>query len=126
MSDLSYPLMVCFSVIDSAAFCSDTYCDTLYIVEDSTASLYNSEIQEFKLYPNPTSSNLTVELSRLKESSTLFIYNMVGEIVLNEIIADGEAVKQLDLSGLPKGLYVMTLRETYSNEQIWIEKFAKQ
>ena len=55
---------------------------------------------DFKLYPNPASSQITIELEGMQK---VMVYNALGQTILNKE-ADSNMM-QLDLSGLENGLY---------------------
>ena len=63
-----------------------------------------------KLYPNPTSGLITIELEGLQK---VMVYNALGQVLLNKE-ANSDAL-QVDLSGFEDGLYwvkVMTQNGT--------------
>ena len=71
-------------------------------------------LKEFSVYPNPTSGNLTLtmEMSEGFEGPvTLKVYSLIGQEMMKENIAPFSGVKQmrLDLSSLPKGLYMVEI-----------------
>ena len=67
---------------------------------------FDDEISTFIIYPNPVSSLLTLKLSSsITIESTIQIINLFGQVVYFEKINDEET--QIDISRLPKGIYVM-------------------
>ncbi len=80
---------------------SSTTCWPLSLVSNQ------KEQVDFKCYPNPASTILTIELtSSKKELVQIEMYNMVGELVLKTDI-QSETKIQINISSLPKGLYVI-------------------
>ena len=73
----------------------------------------NSQLTEFKAYPNPTSTNATISYSLKGQAPvSLQVYNMVGERVINQYIgtqAAGNYTTQLDMSSLSSGIYLVNL-----------------
>ncbi|MGB0888053.1 MAG: CotH kinase family protein [Vicingaceae bacterium] len=64
----------------------------------------NREENNFKVYPNPTDRNITIELDNYEEES-LYIFNVVGKIVYQKIITDNNL--NIDVSDWPKGIYII-------------------
>ncbi len=57
-----------------------------------------------KLYPNPTSDNLNIEIPFVKnETNTVFIYNTLGNLVKTIFVQKTQ--NKIDVSDLAKGLY---------------------
>ena len=70
-------------------------------------SLYNNYIDKnlFTIYPNPTNGYIFIESK--KNISEVFIYNNLGELVLND--NNLNKYKSLDLSNFTKGVYYIKL-----------------
>lgn len=64
----------------------------------------------FKVYPNPTTGLLTLELFETKQSSPylLEIYNSKGNRLTMKCI-DQSSHRSINLSGLPSGIYLIAL-----------------
>lgn len=82
--------------------------------------------EELNVYPNPSSSKITCEfeLSETK-SVTIEIKNMLGQTVKTidkKIFEIGKNKSEIDISDLPKGLYIL---EFQSKEQSSFKKFIK-
>lgn len=77
--------------------------------QESTNSygLVNTEISDFKLYPNPVYNGLVHITTKNNEEKDITIYNVFGEIVLQERIK----VKSLNISRLVPGVYVVRVTE---------------
>ncbi len=66
--------------------------------------------QQFALYPNPTTGNLTVKINLEQDSpaATLSVKNLIGSEVMTLNLSNlvfGDNVRSLDLSTLPSGIY---------------------
>ncbi len=81
-------------------------CDSIVITELSVVvsipTLTNNNI---KIYPNPTTDQLTIEWSGSEATLPITIYNQLGQVVLSNSISIGK--NSLDVSGLPAGVYVL-------------------
>ena len=60
----------------------------------------------FKLYPNPTNSTFSIELSNFSNSKGISIYNAVGQLMLPQKTAE----KTFDVSSYAKGMYVVEVQ----------------
>ena len=76
---------------------------TIYATTSEYVSLQAPEDNVFDIYPNPTSGMVTVE-----GNTTITIIDIQGRIMMTEAI---EGRKSIDISGLPKGVYVV--RDNY-------------
>ena len=100
-----YYRLTAFYLADNGETCESDFATTLnnpdqnYVAIDLTAT---DEYQalDFKLYPNPTSGQITIALEGMQK---VLVYNTMGQALLNKE-ANGDAL-QLDLSGFEDGLY---------------------
>ena len=100
-----YYRLTAFYLADNGETCESDYATTLndpeqnYVAIDLTSTDENQALN-FKLYPNPTSGQITVTLEGLQK---VVVYNTLGQILFNkEVNSD---LLQLDLSGFGNGLY---------------------
>jgi hypothetical protein len=64
-----------------------------------------------KLYPNPTSGELIIELEEITKGKVeIQVYNTLGQLVYTESPDDGASTYQLSLEVLPKGQYLLQLK----------------
>ncbi|MFC6996482.1 T9SS type A sorting domain-containing protein [Rufibacter roseus] len=61
------------------------------------------------VYPNPSTTEFTVELSTSAKSARVVLYNMNGQPVLNQVLQGPS--QTLSVGHLPKGVYVLNLVE---------------
>jgi hypothetical protein len=100
-----YYRLTAFYLADNGETCESDYAATLndpeqnYISIDLTLTEENLE-SSLKLYPNPTSGLITIELEGLQK---VMIYNALGQVLLDKE-TNGDAL-QLDLSEFEDGLY---------------------
>jgi hypothetical protein len=94
--------------------CSYTIWDTIVIgikVDDTRLAKMRSE--SLRIYPSPVTDRLTikVENSRWYEDfKNITISDRLGRMVYQSAVSLGDAEIQLDVSGLPDGLYFIDLR----------------
>ena len=71
----------------------------------------NNPALSFKLYPNPAANVLHIEFTNsATESYRVEVFNSLGSMVLSKNKEDGNNLKEtLDVSNLPKGLYVVNI-----------------
>lgn len=67
----------------------------------------------FRMYPNPTTSNITIEATT-NTSYTIQLINLLGEMVYNTSQSAG-AKAIIDGGTLPKGIYIVQMRDMQSN-----------
>ncbi|MCT4623494.1 MAG: PKD domain-containing protein [Schleiferiaceae bacterium] len=141
----TYPLCLSIQTTVGGAICSDLYCDTLKvdslgnIIQKSTGATITlnvldpntisidewQSIQEIKLFPNPTNSNLNIEFTSNRRARVKFeIVDLKGSIYS---IGEGESqvgenTFQVDLSSLSKGVYTLIIQDS---ENIYYEKIIK-
>lgn len=62
------------------------------------------------VYPNPFTDKVNVELSRVTaQSATIQVVNNFGQIVMTESIPSGQARKEIDMSFLDAGFYIIRI-----------------
>jgi PKD repeat protein len=65
---------------------------------------------QVKVYPNPTSKVVNIELTGITNKSTIKVYNLVGENILTrEVDPTFNNIIQLDLSSNNSGIYLVTV-----------------
>lgn len=60
-----------------------------------------------KVYPNPVVDNLSIDLMEYTGESVLYIYNVMGKLLLKQILYERES--DIDFSGYPAGIYVVKI-----------------
>jgi len=85
---------------------------TLSACESScVTSINESDIQNIEIYPNPSSGMFTIEFrSIIEKKSNISILNSIGNVVFSEELMIGESSKDIDLSELSKGIYLIELQ----------------
>lgn len=86
-----------------------------YIEFDVKGATGMKELErQFKIYPNPASDQLFIELNDLAHELDVEVYNMTGQLVMNEIFRNTSMIS-LDVSGLTEGIYVLKFNADKDN-----------
>ncbi len=74
---------------------------------------YDDEI-EITVYPNPTSDIIYIDYNLNRyDHAFMVLYNLLGEALLREEVYISTATVKMDLSGLPKGVYLLNVYNEY-------------
>jgi len=85
---------------------------------------HHIEYTNINLFPNPTQSTLTIQLSEAsKEPLTIQIKNTLGQTIKTFQLQAGNKELEIDVSSFSEGLYFV---QCQSGERIIIKKFIKQ
>ena len=76
------------------------------MIECSTASINEHSKDNFRVYPNPVNSELTIEMD-LSEEIKYRIYSTIGKLVSSGKLNSN--LKTIDLSSLPPNIYVLNI-----------------
>lgn len=76
------------------------------LIECSTASINEYSKDNFRVYPNPVNSELTIEMD-LSEEKKYRIYSTIGELVSSGKLNSN--LNTIDLSSLPPNIYVLNI-----------------
>jgi hypothetical protein len=100
-----YYRLTAFYLADNGETCESDYATTLndpnqnYVAIDLTSTDENQAL-DFKLYPNPTSGQITIALEGMQK---VLVYNTLGQALLDKEASSD--MLRLDLSGFGNGLY---------------------
>lgn len=75
---------------------------------------FKSELEDLKIYPNPSNGNFVVEFTGSKRKDTsVEVYDLNGRVVFSGEAAKAEGMQQLslDLSDEDKGVYILQIRQ---------------
>ncbi len=93
--------------------------DTVIVtVENCKNELTKGELDNnFKVFPNPSTGILNVNISNLNNDLNLILINLNGSIVFTDKVNSikGGYTKQIDLSGFAKGVYFVRLFNSNQN-----------
>ena len=83
----------------------NAYFDAIELVNSATATVDKLDSDQVKLYPNPTSSHITIESKRVASSIT--ITNSFGVVEISSTTS--QKVNTLDISNLSQGTYFVSV-----------------
>jgi len=122
---------ICLTITDSTG-CTNTFCDTSYIQKSTNSIIYvqvipntitgiptNELSNNFKVYPNPTSGNLTISLT--DNIKSIEIINLLGENIYCSLTNNNQTKTEIDLTSIPKGIYFVKVD---NGEKVFIEKIV--
>ncbi|MFZ4402296.1 MAG: T9SS type A sorting domain-containing protein [Bacteroidales bacterium] len=93
--------------------------------DTTTLSIKNYEkiIPNINIYPNPATSNVTINLQQLThlQNTTVSIYDIQGKLLLQQNITQPQT--ELNIASLAKGIYVVKVN---NNKQSLVSKFVKE
>jgi photosystem II stability/assembly factor-like uncharacterized protein len=81
-----------------------------FIIEGSTLNLEENIQNNINLYPNPSNGNLTVTWKPTSEASNIKIYNLLGRLILNQNINEGQQRLDLNMTKEASGIYFIKLK----------------
>lgn len=82
---------------------------SLYFSENQ-ASLTSPAHASLKLYPNPITDELTIQLSSTNQEGSIELYNQLGELVLIHSITNEDPIIRVATNNLSKGIYTIFIR----------------
>lgn len=92
--------------------CVETFCDSsISVFDDSGIPQLELHVEELKIYPNPTSQFINIDLSRYSGTYTLYINDASAKEVLRQSVNGGHVI-QIDLMNLPAGVYTASISST--------------
>lgn len=80
-------------------------------------------VLSFNLYPNPANDKLYLSFKYLDDNSLVSIYNLKGQLVYSKSINQTDKSLEIDIKGIPKGLYLLHLS---SKNSFYSSKFLNQ
>lgn len=103
----TYPL-----VLSSINGCDSTV--TLYLsvssVPDTTQGLEEYTLDKIHIYPNPTKSNVVIDLSSITANIDIYLYDASGKMIKSYDNIHGLQLFDIDLSSLPSGTYYLSMK----------------
>lgn len=124
-SSLVNPIHV-YQSIDSCYDVTLSIIDEFFCVSNLTYSSYicvtginENSLSNLSIYPNPTTSNITINLGEVKQSLKTTITNSIGQVILTKNYNSTNYIK-LDL-GYTKGVYFLTIE---TQGEVIIKKFV--
>jgi len=112
--------------VQSTNYTTPTMADAWVIMLEDTAitnqltSTANMDF-DFKIFPNPTNSALTIQTDAAWQEATVSLTNLEGRVVFSEALTNAQQ-QSLDISHLPNGMYFVTVQ---SAQQKWVRRVVK-
>ena len=128
-------LCLTITAVNGTDTCTSTFCDslgidgngnilykggsssgfTLQVIDPGTVSLKETTAMEFKLYPNPATSD--INLSWNNKANTIELYNLNGALIKKREVK-GLYHTSFNVNDLPAGVYVISISGETTTEQI--------
>jgi hypothetical protein len=102
------------------------YTNLLYVTGTIGTTTGQVQANWFQLFPNPTSSQLTIQLANnIEDGSTFVIYNSIGLIVFSlDLFTIGQnRIFSIDIAFLATGMYAARLEKPSASS---VERFIKE
>lgn len=117
---------VCLTILDTITSCYDTMCKTLgldsngkllkaggwelVVIDQSVFGINKIVKSDFKIYPNPANTKVTIDLSNTTNSyQKLEVLNANGQVCIVHPIEKGSETMEVDLERISCGLYLIKL-----------------
>ncbi|MDB5283879.1 MAG: BNR/Asp-box repeat protein, partial [Bacteroidota bacterium] len=94
--------------VGDGGICSSISSATTVTVITTDMPLLSTDNKAIRLFPNPVSGQLTVIGDDLNNVKSVQIYDMIGGVVINELVREGNEVK-INVSSLSNGVYLLRL-----------------
>ena len=97
-----------YAVIVTKNSCSDTSACTSIIVTGVNKS--KSVFESYEFFPNPTKGKFTLNLKAIDNNTSITVYNVLGEIIIQQAIITPTTI--LNLSAKSDGIYFIKIQTT--------------
>lgn len=91
------------------------------VMARKAASQENNSNADLQVFPNPVANKFTLKLNRASEMTDLHLYNAKGQLV-RSFRETGLPEKQVDISDLPAGLYMLKVQGNGRSQTLKIVK----
>lgn len=99
----------------------DNYSKTEYLY-NSITGIEPVSNATFKIYPNPASIRLNIDMGQNEFHGVLTILDLTGKIIQSQNLSGGN-LSTVDVSGLPMGMYFVSINSGY---EVTTSKFIKE
>ncbi len=128
VADFEPSKTMCLEVYTADWTCYDSLCQVITIDSidiDSTASIGGLEKPTVEIYPNPVHDALNITVSNANGNQQIAIYTTIGELVRMDQVGLNNKQATIDVSNLPKGLYIINIIDEENPNNNIQEKFIK-
>jgi hypothetical protein len=84
-------------------------------------SVHEIFLNDFRIFPNPTNSTLTIKTDVAWQDATATLTNLEGRVVFSQALTNNQQ-QSLDIGHLPNGMYFVTVQ---SAQQKWVRRVVK-
>lgn len=110
----------CCTACDSVTVTVNNACCRLgKFNNESDVANKNYDKSSINVFPNPASSEITIETTAIEENSELRFYDSYGKLIWKRSNINGNNKFKIDVSQLPKGIY---LAEIYAGNKETLSK----
>ncbi len=89
----------------------ENFATQLILVDPCTGIDDRADFQDVRIYPNPTTGMVTIELNRNANAVEISVMNTLNKVVYTKSLKKSASTKlNIDLSNLARGLYVIKLK----------------
>ncbi|MFH1119468.1 MAG: S8 family serine peptidase [Bacteroidota bacterium] len=90
----------------------NVFVDNVSIINTTSVEKKNADKADLNVYPNPSNGEITLTVGNLKGEVDLSVISLLGNIVYHaqRLTANGTLSQKLDLSHLPSGIYVISVK----------------
>ena len=92
------------------------------VCDSTITSIFGQDVyyrKELRLFPNPTDGPFTINLPDKLSIGTIVIYNINGEIVIQQELSTSLNRHQLNISDLPEGNYRLEVYPKSNKDRIF-------
>ncbi len=105
----------CCSACDYVSYNVTTFCCRLMDVNEA-----NTNAADIKIFPNPGTSKITLQINTQLENAAINIYDINGKIIWQKNEINGTNIIDVNVADLPRGVYFINAvegdREVYKNK----------
>jgi hypothetical protein len=81
-------------------------------------------ISKIRVFPNPASNTLNIDLPAVDEKTTINIYSSTGELLKSNTINAAQGRTQINIRDLPQGVYMVRVITRKKSETVSFNKFS--
>lgn len=90
--------------------CTNKTVYTQSVVNCTAIKSVENEFYDSSIFPNPSSGKIKIAHPKETKNSTFEIHNSIGQLIIKEVL-NGSV--ELDLSSLPKGVYLYSIKQEH-------------
>ena len=111
-SDYNSRIKITLSVTDGK---QNSYQSFYLNISGPSSGLRQNKTTNFSVYPNPTTNEISFDLSEFNEEVEVSVWNMTGKEVLSYSNIQGGTIRTLNVENLNSGIYLINIRGEKQN-----------